>query len=153
MVSPELIRRYPFFGGLTESQLAGIAMIAEEVSFLKGAVIFEEGKPATKLYVLVEGSVGLAYGLGGQSRVVDAPVGDVAPGEILTLSALIEPYRVTTTAKADEPSRLISIDAAGLRAMCEVDAKLGYTLMRHLAQIIKERLDYTRVQLAAAEPG
>ena len=97
--------------------------------------------------------MGLAYGLGGQSRVVDAPVGDVAPSEILTLSALIEPYRVTTTAKADEPSRLISIDAAGLRAMCEVDAKLGYTLMRHLAQVIKERLDYTRVQLAAAEPG
>jgi len=45
MVSPELIRRYPFFGGLTESQLAGIAMIAEEVSFPKGAVIFEEGSP------------------------------------------------------------------------------------------------------------
>ena len=79
--------------------------------------------------------------------------GDVAAGELLTLSALLEPYKVTTTARAEEPSRLISIDAAGLRAMCEVDARLGYTLMRHLAQAIKERLDYTRVQLAAARPS
>jgi CRP/FNR family cyclic AMP-dependent transcriptional regulator len=153
MISPELLRRYPFFGGLTEAQLAGIAMIAEDVSFPEGATVFEEGKPATKLYVLVEGSVGLTYSGGGEGRVVDAPVGDVAAGELLTLSALLEPYKVTTTARAEEPSRLISIDAAGLRAMCEVDARLGYTLMRHLAQAIKERLDYTRVQLAAARPA
>ena len=43
MISPEQLRRYPFFGGLMAEELASIAMIAEEVSYPDGAAIFRDG--------------------------------------------------------------------------------------------------------------
>ncbi len=36
MISPELLRRYPFFGTLSEEQLRQIAMIAEEQTYEAG---------------------------------------------------------------------------------------------------------------------
>ncbi len=54
MVSPEILRRYPFFGTLSDTQIKAIAMIAEEKTFEKGTVICEEGKPATAFYLLLE---------------------------------------------------------------------------------------------------
>lgn len=61
MVSPEIIRRYPFFGSLSDAQIKAFAMIAEEESFAKGAVICEEGQPATAFYLLMDGGVSLYY--------------------------------------------------------------------------------------------
>ena len=79
MISPEFLRRYPFFGGLTEAQLSGIALIADEVGFTKGTVIGEGGRPSTKFYLLTEGSVDLLYSGGGEGRISNALVGEVAP--------------------------------------------------------------------------
>lgn len=150
MISTELLRRYPFFGGLNEAQLSGIALIADEASFPSGAVIVEEGKQAYRLHILIEGSVSLWY-RGGREEKIKMPVGEIAPGEVFSISSMIEPFHLTATVIASEPVRAIAIDAAGLRAMCEVDCGLGYVLMRHLAQAVVERLHYARVQLAACQ--
>ena len=37
MISPELLYRYPFFGGLDNSQVKAIAMIAQEIFLDNGA--------------------------------------------------------------------------------------------------------------------
>ncbi len=151
MVSPELLRRYPFFGGLTDAQLLGIAMIADEVGFMKGDVIGQEGKPSVKFYLLTQGAVDLLYSGGGEGRISNALVGEVAPGEVFAFSALIEPYCLTTKLKASEDVCAVAIDAAGLRAMCQVDTRLGYVLMHNLCKMVMERLDGVRVQLAACQ--
>jgi len=151
MIQAELLRRYPFFGGLTEAQLSGIAVIADEVGFTKGTVIGEGGRPSTKFYLLTEGSVDLLYSGGGEGRISNALVGEVAPCEVFAFSALIEPYCLTTTLKAAEDVCAVAVDAAGLRAMCEVDTRLGYVLMRNLSRMVMERLDGVRVQLAACQ--
>ena len=49
MVSPELLRRYPFFGFLDATQLKAMAMIAEEVEPQTGEDLFETDQPATAL--------------------------------------------------------------------------------------------------------
>jgi len=150
MISTELLRRYTFFGGLNDAQLSGIAMIAEEVAYPTSAVILAEGKPASKLHIVIDGSVDLWHDGGGAEKI-KSPVGEAAPGEVIGISSMIEPYLWTATATASEPVRAIAIDAAGLRAMCEVDCGLGYVLMRHLARAVAERLHYARVQLAACQ--
>ena len=61
MISPEILRRYPFFGALSDAQIKAIAMIAEEEQYAKGAVICEEGQPAKAFYLLLEGGVCLYY--------------------------------------------------------------------------------------------
>jgi CRP/FNR family transcriptional regulator, cyclic AMP receptor protein len=149
MVSPELLRRYPFFGGLKDDELAGIAMIAEEVAYADGAVIFREGEMARCIYVLVAGTVDLVYEIQHPDGVITSYIGAIPAGEPFGISAFVEPYRLTATAKADGAVRAIAIDAAGLRALSEVDCHLGYAVMRQVARALAERLGFARVQLAA----
>ena len=53
MVSPEVLRRYPFFGTFSDGQIKAMAMIAEEETIGKGTVICEEGQPAKAFYLLI----------------------------------------------------------------------------------------------------
>ena len=153
MISTEMLRRYPFFAGLSESQLRGIAMIAEERTYPEKTVIFKEEEPAQYFYILVSGDIELLYSGGGQGSVVNAYVGSVVQGEVFGFSALLEPYKMTTAARSEGPVSVIAIDAHGLRAMCEVDPRLGYTIMTHLSMALAERLYATRTQLAVAKPA
>ena len=44
MVSPELLRRFPFFAGLSEEQINQIAMISEEERYEADEYLFQEGE-------------------------------------------------------------------------------------------------------------
>src|SRR5512136_1300444 len=150
MVSPELLRRYPFFALLDEQQLAAVAMIAQEKSYPKGALLVKENTNATCLALLIEGDVDLIYSGGGEGAITNALVGSIAPGEPYGVSSLIEPYRYTATVKATMPVKVIEMDGCALREMVEKDPKLGYVMMRNVAIAVLERLKYTQVELAAA---
>jgi len=149
MISPETLRRYPFFSCLNDAQQKEIVTVAEEVVCERGTTLFEEGQPVQSLHFLLEGSVDLYYAAG------DGPQGqflicEISPGEPFGISALIEPYTLTATARVAAPSRILKIDAARLRALCEADSRMGYALMRQAAKVAMERLHFTRLQLAAA---
>ena len=150
MVSPELLRRYPFFTMLTDEQLKAIAMIAKEKSYPKDALLIKENTPANLLALLLEGDIDLIYSGGGEGAICNALVGSIAPGEVFGVSALIEPYRYTATSRATVPIKVIEIDGVALRELMEKDTRMGYTLMRNTAVAVLERLKYTQVELAAA---
>jgi cAMP-binding proteins - catabolite gene activator and regulatory subunit of cAMP-dependent protein kinases len=114
MISPELLRRYVFFRNLQEPQLKAIAMLADEVTVAVGETLFEIDQNADTLYLLLEGRIDLKY------LVVDRDdptnrqvydVGEINPGEAFGISALIEPYRYTSSATAGQESRVLKIDA------------------------------------------
>ena len=151
MISPELLRRYPFFGGLLAEELASIAMIAEEANFPAGAIIFRDGDLATKLYVLTTGAVDLVYHIERTNGIETSFVGSIAAGEPLAISAVLEPYRLTATGVAHVAVQAIAIDAAGLRALCELNCHMGYTIMRQVARALAERLGFAFVELAACK--
>jgi CRP-like cAMP-binding protein len=77
-------------------------------------------------------------------------ISDINPGETFGISALIEPYEYTATVRASKPGCAIRINASSLRALCEVDARLAYALMRETARVAIERLNDTHILLAAA---
>ncbi len=150
MISSELLRRYPFFSLLTDNQLKAIAMIADEKTYPKDTILLKEDSPASKLFLLLEGDVDLIFSGGGEGAIVNALVGSIAPGEVLGVSSMIEPYKFISSAKATAAIKVIEIDSSALRALCEVDAKMGYAMMRNIAVAVLERLKYTQVELAAA---
>lgn len=153
MISPETLKRYPFFGTLSDAQLKEIAMIAEEETYDKGADVFEQGIPATAFYLLVDGGVSLFYNTNfdrqPESRK-DVLVGEINPGEVFAISAFIEPYIYSTTVRADKKIRVIRFDSRALHELLEKDPKINCILMRKIAIAAMERLAFTRVQLAAA---
>ena len=150
MVSPELLRRYPFFASLDGLQLEAIAMIAHEKKYPKGALLVKENTDATCLALLLEGDIDLIFSGGGEGAIANALVGSIAPGEVYGVSSLIEPYRYTATARATLPVKVIEVDGLALRALVEKDSDMGCTIMRNVAVAVLERLRYTQVELAAA---
>jgi CRP/FNR family transcriptional regulator, cyclic AMP receptor protein len=150
MISPELLRRYPYFGQLTDDQLKAIAMIAEEKSYPKDMLVVKENTPANKLMVLLEGDIDLVYSGGGEGAISNALVGSIAPGEVFGVSALIEPHLYTASSRTTVPIKVIEIDGIALRELMAKDTCLGYILMRNTAIAVLERLRYTQVELAAA---
>ena len=150
MISPEFLKRYDFFARLNEESLKAIAMIAEEKNYAKGVLLLKENCSASKLILLVEGDVDLIYSGGGEGAISNALVGSIAPGEILGVSSLIEPYTFISSARTTMPVKVIEIDALALRALMAADQKLGYALMCNTAAAVLERLKYTQVELAAA---
>lgn len=151
MISPEVLRRYPFFCCLNDEQQRAIAMITEEMEVEAGKELFLEGQPVEALYLLMEGNVDLYYAASGSGDPKDQLlVGEINAGEPFAISALIEPYTFTATARVSKPSRVLKIDAKALRALCEVDCRMGYLLMKQVAAMAVERLHFARVQLAAA---
>jgi CRP/FNR family cyclic AMP-dependent transcriptional regulator len=153
MVSPEILRRYPFFGKLTTDQLKAVAMITEEVYFTKDTTLFEEGQPATYFYLLMEGEVDIFYRSEKESnrqQRKELLAGVIDSGDVFAISGLIEPYVYTATARTANDIRALRIDAPAMRELMGTKCEMGYALMHQIAKAAMERLWYTRVQLAAA---
>jgi len=153
MVSPELLRRYPFFGELNATQLKAVAMISEECSFDKDVTLFEEGHTADFFYLLLDGEIDLFYRSEKENqheKRKELLAAEIDSGEIFAISGLIEPYVYTATARAAKNSRVLKIQASELRSLMGKKCEMGYVLMRQIAKAAMERLEYTRVQLAAA---
>ena len=154
MISPELLRRYPFFGPFSDQEQKEIAMMADEMDAVEGTVLFENEQDADILYLLITGGVDL-YDVSVDefepSLRKEFFVGEIDPGEILSISAVIEPYKVTATAKINAPSPLVKIDAHRLRAFADKDPKFGFKLMHQVAKLSLERLAETRVMLAGVQ--
>ncbi len=153
MISPELLRRYPFFGFMNEEQFQKVAMISEEIELDEGDVVFESDAAGDALYMLMSGSVELHYVVFDHINTElrkEFQVGDINPGEAFGLSAVIEPYKFTAMAKMTASGEAIRVDADALLKMCGEDAAFGYGLMTQVAKATMERLGFTRTQLAAA---
>jgi CRP-like cAMP-binding protein len=145
MISPEVLRRYPYFAKVGEESLKKVAMIADETAAGTSQVLFDQGDKAEKLYIVIDGEVDLQYTLGnGELRTVDTLVA----GDLMMWSALVEPYRSTATGTAKKDTKLITIDGAKLRELCEQDHDLGYRILLSLAQLLATRLEGARVQVA-----
>jgi CRP-like cAMP-binding protein len=153
MISPERLRFYTFFRSLNDAQLRAIAMIAEEETLPAGMTLFQKGHPAEALYFLEDGRVDLYYTI--QDKIPSdirkgISVGEINPGEAFSISALIEPNTLSSTAYVSRPSRIIKIKAKALRSLFDKDRKMAYLLTYQAAKEVINRLHATRIQLAAA---
>jgi CRP-like cAMP-binding protein len=146
MISPETLRRYPYFAGIGDESLRQVAMIVEEKRVPADSVLFRQGDPARWLCIILSGEVKLQYLLGsGELRTVDTLV----PGELMGWSAMVEPYKYTAVGTTTKPSELAMIDSGKLRQLCDRDPLLGYRLLMEVAKLLGDRLEGARIQLAA----
>ncbi len=150
MISPEMLRRYPFFHSLSHEQINRLAMISSGVEFAAGEWILREGEPPDRLYLIVEGDVDICLQVGGTAQDVLAFT-TVTSGAVLGWSALIAERRFAS-ARARTPVSAIAMDGARLLALCEEDEALGYRIMRRIAGVIYERLRNVTYQLVSLIP-
>ncbi len=148
MISPELLRRYPFFAGLSEEHLKKIAMIAEEETFETDEYIFKEGEEAESAYIVVEGEVVIMINIDEKGEIQEE-LSSLHEGEFLAWSSIVPPHKLTASAVANRPTKVIAINGAGLRDLFARDCELGFLILSRLVTVIRERLANTRTQLAS----
>jgi CRP-like cAMP-binding protein len=140
----EVLAEVPFLAGLGADQLELLAGCARNVHFDDGELLFREGEPADTFYVVRQGSVSLeihAPARGGMA------IETIEAGEVIGWSWLFPPYRWHFDARALSPVRATAFDGECLRGKSEADPALGYDLMKRFAQVLIERLQWTRLRL------
>jgi CRP/FNR family transcriptional regulator, cyclic AMP receptor protein len=139
-----LVRNAPVFAGLTPDELTLLAGCASNVHFKAGDVLFREGTPADTFYLLRHGSVALEMFVPARGAVT---IETLEAGEVTGWSWLFPPYTWHFDARALAAVRATAFDGACLRGKCEADPALGYDLMSRFAQVLIERLQWTRLRL------
>jgi CRP/FNR family cyclic AMP-dependent transcriptional regulator len=147
MVSPEVIRRYPYFSGLSIDRINLLANIAEEVESEQGQYFHQEGDPISKVYIIVEGEVSLVTTLPQQGKEV--VINTFGTGDVFGWTSLIPPFTAGAGAKSVTNCKLLEFDADELRVKFEDDYEFGYLMMMKIAQIIRERLDSIVIETLA----
>jgi CRP/FNR family cyclic AMP-dependent transcriptional regulator len=147
MVSPELIRRYQFFAGLSIDQIAILARSGSEETAEAGYCFFREGEHLDYLYIVLEGEVALTIELPDQGKEITTST--TGPGEVFAWSALVPPHNSTANARAVTFCRVIAFDCRELWPAFEKDCRFGYLMMQKTAQVIRERLRTLRIETLA----
>ena len=140
----QYLPEHAFFGGLYPEAIALLAGCASVVHVRPARFLFHEGEPADNFYVLRHGRVAIEI----HSPAVGAAVLDtVDDGDVVGWSWAVPPYRWAFDARAVQETSAIAFDAVCLRARCEADPRLGYELMRRVAQVMNRRLQSARIRL------
>jgi CRP/FNR family transcriptional regulator, cyclic AMP receptor protein len=134
----------PLLDGLSRDELALISSCAGNVRFTPGQQLFREGDQADTFYVVRHGAVALETFVPARGPVA---IETVEAGEVIGWSWLFPPYRWHFDARALTVVRATGFDGACLRGKCDHDPVLGYHLMSRFAQIMIERLQWTRLRL------
>jgi CRP/FNR family cyclic AMP-dependent transcriptional regulator len=136
---------HPFLVGMNRTQLALLTDCAMATHFKPGQIIFHEGEPANRFYLLETGKVMLESGEGfGKPVVVDT----IGAGDLLGWSWMFPPYVWHFTARAVEPTEAIFFYGTILREW-ERDPSLGYQLYKRMAPVMLRRLQAARKKMLA----
>lgn len=139
-----IISAHPFFKDLAPEHLDTIAGCARNAVYQPGEFIFKEGENANEFFLLRFGKVALEIYI---PHVGGVTIQTIEEGSVFGWSWIFPPYRWHYDARALELTRTLVMDGQCLREKIEKDKVLGYELMRRFAQVMKDRLEATRLQL------
>jgi CRP-like cAMP-binding protein len=143
------LQKVDLFTDLETDLLALVASIAEVVEIDKDSILFEESRPLSALYVLLEGKIEM--GRGGQTMFT------VGPDETIGNWALFDNQPSVVTATAVEDSRLLKIEREDffdlLADHSEITRNLFQALFQRVRSLLTKGLDTKAPGEPTARPG
>ena len=139
-----IIAGHPFLRGLRPAHLHLLADSAMRMRYDAGQLIFREGDPANRFYLIEQGRVSLESH---RRDETPAQIQVVGPGDVLGWSWLFPPYYWHFDARAVEPTSAIFFYGTRLREQCEQDHEFGFEMLKRMTQVVIQRLQATRKQL------
>lgn len=137
----EAVHAAPLFESLDEETTRALRAAMVEVRLRRGEVLFAEGEPGDRSYVIADGKLKLGHTAPDGRETIIAVLG---PGEMLGELSLFDPGPRAATATAIAPSRLLELRHEDLQAFLEGRPQLSTQLLQGLAQ----RLRRTNAALA-----
>jgi CRP/FNR family cyclic AMP-dependent transcriptional regulator len=121
-----------------------LAALATITAAGAGDILLREGVETSHLGIVLSGRVALRLNVSGRGPIT---VLTVEPGDLYGWSAVVPPYRSTSTAVAIAPTEAITFEAGPLRDALAADDDLAAVLHPRLMQTLARRLSATRDQL------
>jgi CRP-like cAMP-binding protein len=145
----ETIASHALFHGLPAPYVRLLADVAMYSDFETNELIFRQGDPANRFYLLLTGQVVLQSADGRSGPVVIERIG---PDDVLGWSWLFPPYHWHFDARATQPTRAIFFYGTWLRENCDRDRAFGYEMMKRMAGTMLQRLQAGRQRLVELSP-
>ncbi|HUD82899.1 MAG TPA: Crp/Fnr family transcriptional regulator [Candidatus Saccharimonadales bacterium] len=140
----EAIAAHRFVAGMKPDHLKRLMDAAMFKQFQRDEVVFREGDPANRFYLISQGKIALESRRNEESAPL---VQFVGKDDVLGWSWLFPPYYWHFDARAVEPTSAIFFYGTRLREQCEHDPEFGYDLMKRVATIVIKRLQGVRLEL------
>jgi CRP-like cAMP-binding protein len=132
------------FQGFTKEQINHLLPMLQLMHYHKDDLIFQQGRPAEFLHVLLTGEVIISY------KPYDGPpltVARLSSGEVFGWSTAMRHEAYSSTAIAQTDVEVLRISGDQLRCLCDNAPDTGAILLERLAGNIAERLRSTHAQV------
>lgn len=145
----DVLRQSIVFQKLTNEQIKKLAAVASFETHPAGTLLYREGDPADKFYIVKEGKVVLdmTCEMGPHMPPRQVTVDVITKGESMGWSAVVEPYIYTLGCLCMDRTTLVAVNSAKLREFIVEDLTMGFEVMKAVAKMISSRLTHTRVLL------
>lgn len=133
---------HPFLQSIPTEYRELLLKNARLAEYQAGDVLFREGEPANRFFLIKSGRVAVEAGIDSPNRVQT-----LSSGDVLGWSWLFPPFGWNFSAQALDQTQCIVLDGGHLLVTAEENPKFGYDLMRRITQILIARLQATRKKM------
>ncbi len=142
----ELLKRINLFENLSEHELEKILKICVKHPFAKGTVIFKEGEPGDRCYIITTGAVRISKFI---PNIGEEALAVLKPGDYFGEMALIDNFPRSAHAIANDDVDVFAINKTELDRLLISDRDLGYKIFWTFTRTLSKRLRETNEKLAS----
>jgi len=127
-----------FLGILNDADVEWMIAAGTKQQLHPGEVLIQEGKPATSIFLVLEGVLSVVAQAAGNREVAR-----LRSGEIVGEMSFVDSRPPSATVQAVEPSSVLAIPRRDLEARLLRDAFFAARFYRAIAMFLSDRLRYT----------
>jgi CRP-like cAMP-binding protein len=141
----DFLKKVHLFESLTAPELEKIEKISTMEAFSKDTVIFKEGDPGDRCYVITNGNVRISKFI---PNIGEEALAVLKSGDYFGEMALIDKFPRSAHAIANTDVAVLAINKADLDKVLIMDRDLGYKLLWAFTKTLSKRLRETNEKLA-----
>ncbi len=141
----ELLQRVSFFENLSMAEMDKIRKIARIETAAQKTVLFKEGEPGDRCFVITRGEVRISKFI---PNIGEEALAILKPGDYFGEMALIDNFPRSAFAIANTDVELLAISKADLDNILTNDRDLGYKLLWTFTKTLSMRLRETNDKMA-----
>ena len=141
----KLLKKIPLFESLSEYELEEIDKICIREAHAKDTIIFFEGDPGNRCYVIIKGEVRISKLI---PNIGEEALAVLKPGDYFGEMALIDNFPRSAHAIANTDIEVLAINKTDLDKVLIADRELGYKLLWTFTRTLSKRLRETNEKMA-----
>jgi CRP/FNR family transcriptional regulator, cyclic AMP receptor protein len=138
------LSKVEIFAGLTPDALELIAKVAMQESHESGTLVFRQGAPGDKLFIILQGSVRISRDVPGMG---EEALAILKHGDVFGEMALLDEAPRSADAKVHEACKLLSISRIAFEDLLFLHKDLAYEVLWNVIRTLIRRLRETNDKL------